>query len=118
MLKGHIRPTVKNSSGNKTDLKNCRPVNNSSNFLKVLKYILLPDSRSIFLLIYNHFSYRAATGCVDAKTFLKDIVMYYNLKRSDVYCGMVDLLKAYDRINTSLMCDKMRETDLDRSLLL
>ena len=42
MLKGHIRPTVKNSSGNKTDSKNYRPVMNSSNFLKVIEYLLLP----------------------------------------------------------------------------
>ena len=25
---------------------------------------------------------------------------------------MLDLSKAYDRINTSLLCDEMRETDL------
>ena len=37
MLKGHIRPTVKNSFGNKTDLKDYRPVKNSSKFLKVLE---------------------------------------------------------------------------------
>ena len=29
-----------------------------------------------------------------------------------MHCAMVDLSKAYDRINTSLLCDKMRETNL------
>ena len=38
--------------------------------------------------------------------------MYYNSQRFDVYCAMVDLPKAYDRINTSLLCDKMRDTEL------
>ena len=32
MLKGHIRPTMKNSCGNKADSKNYRPVMSSSNF--------------------------------------------------------------------------------------
>ena len=38
--------------------------------------------------------------------------MNYNSQRSDVYRAMVDLSKAYDRINTSLLCGKMRETEL------
>ena len=38
--------------------------------------------------------------------------MYYNSERSDVYCAMIDILKDYERINTSLLWDKMGETDL------
>ena len=38
--------------------------------------------------------------------------MYYNSQRSDVYSAKLDLSKAYNRINTSLFCDKMRETEL------
>ena len=49
---------------------------------------------------------------MDAITVFKETVMHYNLKRSDVYCVLVDPSKAYDRINISLLCDKMRETDL------
>ena len=42
MLKGRIRRKVKSNSGTKTDSQNYRPVRISSNFLKVLKYLLLP----------------------------------------------------------------------------
>ena len=38
--------------------------------------------------------------------------MYYNSQCSDICCAMVDLSKAFDRINTSLLGDKMRETEL------
>ena len=38
--------------------------------------------------------------------------MYYNSQRSDAYCAMVDLSKTHDRINTTLLRDKTRETDL------
>ena len=112
MLKGHIRPTVKNSSGNKTDSKNYTPVMNSSNFPKVLKYLLVPHLEKHLPVHENQFTYRPATGCIDAITVSKETVMYYNSQRSDVYCAKVDLSKAYDRIDTSLLCDKMWETEL------
>ena len=38
--------------------------------------------------------------------------MYYNLKRSNIYCATVVLSKAYDRIKTRLLCVKMRAIDL------
>ena len=112
MLKGHIRPTVKNSSGNKTDSKNYRPVMNSSNFLKVIEYLLLPHLEKHLLIHKNRFAYRPATGCIDAITVLKETVIYYKSQRSMIYCAVVDLSKVYDKISTSLLCDKIRETDL------
>ena len=50
--------------------------------------------------------------CIDAIAVSKETVIYYNLKRSHVCCAMIDLSKAYDRINTSLLSEKMREADL------
>ena len=43
--------------------------------------------------------------------------MYYSSQRSDVCCAIVDISKAYDRINTSLLWDKMRETELSRQVI-
>ena len=85
---------------------------NSSNFLKGLEYILLPHLEKLLPFHENQFAYRPATGCIDAITFLKETVMYYNSQPYDVYCAMTYLSKAYDRINASLSCDKMRETNL------
>ena len=53
MLKRDIRPTVKNSSGNKTDSKNHKPEMNSSNFLKALEYLLLLFMKINFLSTLN-----------------------------------------------------------------
>ena len=77
--------------------------------------LLLPHLEEHLPVHENQFAYRPAIGCIDAITVLN--YMYYNLQRSDVFCAMVDLLKAYSRINTSLICDKMRELNYqDRSL--
>ena len=43
MLKGRTRPAVKFTSGKKTDSQNYRPVMNTSIFLKVFEYFLLPQ---------------------------------------------------------------------------
>ena len=38
--------------------------------------------------------------------------MYYISKRSDVNCAMIDISKAYDRVDTSLVCNRVRENGL------
>ena len=68
MLKGRIRRTVKYHSGTKTDSQNYKPEMNSSNFLKVLKYLLLPHLGNNLKNDQRQFAYRNATGYPDAIT--------------------------------------------------
>ena len=68
------------SSGNKIDSKNYRPVMNSSNFIKVLEYLLLQHLEKYLPIHLNQIAYRPGTGCIDGITVLKETVMYYNLK--------------------------------------
>ena len=84
MLKDLIRPTVMSHSGTKTDSHNYRPVKNSSKFLKVLKYLLLPHLENNLEIDHRLFAYRNATGCMDAITLLKEIVSHYNREHTDV----------------------------------
>ena len=72
---------------------------------------MLPHREKHLPVNLNQFACRPAAGCIDAITVLKETVTYCNSKPSDVYCAMVDISKACDRINTGLLCDKMRETD-------
>ena len=71
MVKGHTHLTVKTSSVNKIDSKNYRPVMNSSNFLKVIEYILLPHLGKDLPIDQNQFAHRPTTGCVEAFTVIK-----------------------------------------------
>ena len=71
MLNGRIRQTVKSPSGSKTDSQNYRPVMNSSNFLKVSNYLLLPHLENNLKIDQRQFAYRNATGCLDAISLLK-----------------------------------------------
>ena len=117
MLKGRIRRTVKFSSGTETNSQNCTPELISSNFLKVLKYLLLPHLEKKHKMNQRQFAYRNATGCLDAIILLKETVVHYNRKHTDVYCAMFDLSKAYIRINISSLCDKIKATYLPELLV-
>ena len=67
MLKGNIRSTVRNGSGNKINPKNYRPAMISSIFLKVIEYLLLLHLEKHLPVHENQFGYRLAT-CIYAKT--------------------------------------------------
>ena len=94
MLLGKIRPTVKNSAGNKTNSSNYRPVMNSSNILKMFEYLILPYLGKYLNLSHKQFAYRLSTGCLNAITLLKETVSHYNQRHSDVFCAMIDLSRA------------------------
>ena len=51
-------------------------------------------------------------GCLDVITLFKETVAHYNREHTDVHCAMVDLSKAYVRINISSLCDKLKSTYL------
>ena len=104
MLLGKIRPTVKNSAGNKTSSSNYRPVMNSSNILKTFEYLILPYLEKYLNLSHNQFAYRSSTGCLNAITLLKETISHYNQRHSDVFCAMIDLSQAYDQININTLC--------------
>ena len=113
MLLAKIRPTVKNSVGNKVSSSNYRPAMISSNLLKMFKYLTLPHLEKKYLnLSHNQIAYRPSTGCLKAITLLKEATSHYNLKHSDVFCAMIDLSKAYNRINVNTICPNFRRTEL------
>ena len=55
---------------------------------------MLPHLEKPLLNHENQFAGRPATGCIEAITVSKEMVMYYNSQRSDVYCAMIYLSKA------------------------
>ena len=74
-----MRQRLKNSSRKRTVSKNYyRSVMFSSNFLKVLEYIFLPNLEIHLPVYQNKFAYRAAAGYIDGITVSKETVMYYN----------------------------------------
>ena len=91
MLRSEIRPV---SKGNKLDREisnNYRPIMNSSMFLKVFEYTLLPYLERYIPIDSHQFAYRRNTGCLTAVTVLKETVLNYAAQGSSVHCATVDL---------------------------
>ena len=112
MIYGEIRPVIKNNSLGKTKSDNYRPVMNSGMFLKTFEYCILTEMQRKLKLSTRQFGFRQHTGCLPAIALVKEIIFKYNDENSSVYCAMVDLSKAFDRVNWNILFSKLRESNL------
>ena len=116
MLEGEIRPILKNNSLSKSSSVNYRPVMNSSCFLKVFEYGLLPFLERDLKLDERQFGFRSNTGCTVAVSVLKETINKYISEGSRVHCAMVDLTKAFDKVNYSILIRKLKCSKLPSNI--
>ena len=70
----------------------------SSNMVKVLEYLILPETASKCKLGRCQYGYRQKTSTVDAVTMMKKVIENYNREYSKVYAGFIDFSKAFERV--------------------
>ena len=112
MLSGQIKPVIKNISGSKSDSENFRPVMSSSIIFKLLEYCLLPILTKHIDLNKRQFGFRKGASCCSTVTIFKEIIHSYNSEKSNVHCCMVDLSKAFDRVDAQLLVRKLKQTSV------
>ena len=78
----------------------------------MFEYTLLPYLKNKVKIDQRQLSYQTATGCLDGSTLFKQFVAHYIRGYTDVHCVMVDLSKAYVRINIKSLGDKLGVTYL------
>ena len=117
MLKGEIKPRIKDNVASKTSSTNYRPVMNSSNLFKLFEYCLLPHLEKSLNLSPSQFGFRKNTSCLSAISVLKETIASYNDKNSNVHCAMVDLSKAFDKININILIGKLMKTEMSRDVI-
>ena len=118
MLKGTIVPTMKSNRVCQTDSANYRPVMNSSMFLKVFEYCILPNLQKSLPLNDTQFGFKTGSSCCHAITLLKEVILKYNGDRTPIHCTSIDLSKAFDRVNFDILVKKLRETALSQDLII
>ena len=117
MLKGEIKPRIKDNIASKTSSDNYRPVMNSSNLFKLFEYCLLPHLEKCLDLCPSQFGFRKNTSCISAICILKETIASYNAKNSNVHCAMVDLSKAFDKININILMEKLKKTEMSTDVV-
>ena len=112
MLRGHIKPRLKDNKTCKTISENYRPVMSSSILLKLFEYCLVPVLSKNLKISSLQFGFTKYSSCANAITLLKETVMAYKRGSSNVHVAALDLSKAYDRINIKVLIDKLLESTL------
>ena len=62
----------------------------------------------------RQFGFRKHTGCLSAISVVKETIFHYNSEGSDVYCATIDCSKAFDKINWSILVNKLSSTNLPK----
>jgi len=117
MLRGHIRPVIKDKKICKSISANYRPVMNSCIILKVFEYALLPTVGERLEISPLQFGFTPGSDCQSAILFAKETILSYTGANSDVHCAAIDLSKAFDRVNFDIMLDKLCSSSLPSSIV-
>ena len=112
MLRGQIRPHLKDGSICKMKSSSYRPVTNSCMVLKVFEYSLLPVLKSNLKISSNQFGFTKGSSCGAAITVLKETLISFKEKSSNIHCASIDLSKAFDRININILSKKLSNSTL------
>ena len=72
---------------------------NSSMFLKMLEYCLLPTRSQKFKITPLQSGFREGSNCDSAIAMVKETILRYIKTSTNVHCAAIDLSKAYDKIN-------------------
>ncbi len=109
ILYGENRPFIKNKLNNKCESNNFRPVMVSSNMLKLFEYCLLPRMDRHLKLDQHQFGYRKNMGCLNVVSKLKETILNYTNKNTNVHTAVLDMSKAFDKINHNIVVKKLEE---------
>ena len=72
----------------------------------------MPHLERNIKLDMHQFGFRKNTGCTTATLVLKETLLRYKNKGSNVHCAMIDLTKAFDKINYNVFLGKLCETTI------
>ena len=106
MLAGVINPIIKNKVGYVWDFRNFREIMISSNFFKVLEYILLPFIKKL-PLSSSQFGYRSGSPTILASALLKEAIDGYISDIGTVYTYFLDMSKAFEYVDHQLLLNKL-----------
>ncbi len=85
ILRGEIKPIIKENLGKLDDSSNYRPITISSDCLTIFEYCMLGHLKNRLKLNPRQFGFCNGTSTTIAALILKETIMSYTHKRSKVY---------------------------------
>ena len=116
MLSGVIKPSIKDKSGNIKCSNNYREVMISTNFFKIVEYMMLPFIKKINLSPYQ-FAYRSDSSTILANAILREILNSDIVSDCTIYSCLLDLSKAFERVDHAKLLTKLQENHLPPFIL-
>ena len=89
----------------------------SSNLLKIFECFVRPLLSNHLKLSSLQFGFHSMTSCPSAVLVLKETVLKYTRENSIVLCAMINLSKAFDKINYYILITKLRGTSLPLQII-
>ena len=66
----------------------------------------------------RQFGFKTGVGCINSIHFVRKVINYFNLKKSTVNVGVIDLRKAFDKVNVFGWLCLLHETNINKQELM
>ena len=102
-----VIPIVKDHKGDLSSADNYRPIAITSIMSKMFKILILNRHRSVMETTSNQFGFKPKHGTGQSVFVLKQVIDFYKSNGSPLYLCCLDLSKAFDRVDHSLLFRKL-----------